>query len=394
MLNWHKDKKEDKLPDSDLKVQAKKNSNVTFHTMQDDLNALEGKITLKEKGEEEKEAKASQEDKSVNPFSGVTSEQPDYSSTSHKPSYDKSSAVSEKLNAESVKLPPLSNARKVLSQENKRKLDSEKAAAPKKERSAVLSFLIPVLIILIIVSIALGSYLFWKTRNPELPAAPPTEVPTEEPQPAEIPAEKYSSENPNYLSIDTESDFAEDISQMLIRIAFEIKELKNSGPFEFAVTDANNNPLSFSIFAYLFEINLSSETLNSLEESFSLYFYTDNENVRLGVAANIQDTGAIVSEMTGEESTLVSGLQPLFLNNSFSDTKKMFNTSQYKDFQIRYVNLDEQNTLSVDYSIVENQLVMGFSKNTIRAIIDKIQQTNITVDTENTSTDDGVDIEL
>jgi len=381
------------------KIQTENNEgdNVVFHTMQDDLNAMDGKIILNEKESDEgaKEAEPKKENERVSPFSSDAFKKPNYSSSPASSSHDKSSIMPENPNAKGMKsFAPadnhntLKNSHAVLDEKNKNK-----------KKRAVLSFLIPAIIILIITSIALGSYLLWKTGNSvETAVAPPTEIPTEEPESTEISVEKYSSENPNYLSIDTESDSAEDISQLLIQTASEIKESKNSGPFEFIVTDANNNPLSFSIFAYLSKINLSSETLNSFGESFSLYLYTDNENVRLGVAANVQDTEAISSEMSGEESALVSGLQPFFLNNSFSETGKSFNTGQYKNFQIRYINLNEDNTLSVDYSIIENQLVIGTSKNTARAIIERIkieQSENSTAEEENADTDDvDVDIEL
>ena len=362
------------------KIQTKNNEgdNVVFHTMRDDLKAMDGKIVLNEKESDEdaKEAELKKENERVSPFSGNVFKKPDATAVPPSPLYNKPSIETKTADAKSLESSTLPKNHKALKN---------------KEKKTILSFLMPVIIILIIVSVALGSYLLWKTGNTvETAVAPPTEIPTEEPKPTETPIEKYSSENPNYLSIDTESATSEDISQLLIQTASEIKEFKSDEPFEFIVTDANNNPLSFSIFAYLSKINLSSETLNSLGESFSLYFYTDNENVRLGIAVDIQDTEAIVSEMSGEESVLVSGLQPLFLDDSFSETGKTFNTGQYKNFQIRYINLNEENTLSVDYSIVENQLAIGTSKNTTRAIIDRVEAEQ----SENSTADEDIDVDI
>ncbi|MCD6149312.1 hypothetical protein J7J13_00820 [bacterium] len=384
--------KHNKNKKTELKTQTGngENDNVVFHTMQDDLRAMDGKIILNEKegSKDIEETEPKKENKRVSPFSSNAFKKPNYSSSPASSSRDKFSIMPENPNAKGAGLSALTNNHNTF--KNNHAILGEKNKNKKKK--TILSFLIPVIIILIIVSVALGSYLLWKTGNTvETVVAPPTEIPTEEPEPTETPIEKYSSENPNYLSIDTESATSEDISQLLIQTASEIKEFKSDGPFEFIVTDANNNPLSFSIFAYLSKINLSSETLNSLGESFSLYFYTDNENVRLGIVANIQDTEAISSEMSGEESALANGLQPLFLGSSFSETGKSFSVSQYKDFQIRYINLDEQNTLSVDYSIIGNQLVIGTSKITARAIIDRIE----TEQSENsTAEENSVDIEL
>jgi len=364
--NKNKEAEKESMPE------IKANSDAVFHTMRDDLKAMGGKITLDEKkdnaGAEEMESKKTREEnKRVSPFSGNVLKKPSDAAASSSPV-------------------PLRN--------NHAGKSPMKSRVSIKKRSVISKFIISAIIILIIASVALGSYILWKTRNSDkIEPKPPEEVPIEKPQPTETPIEKYSSENPNYLSIDTESATSESISQLLKQTASEIKESENGKLFEFVVTDANNNPLSFSIFSYLFKISLSPEILDSLEENFSLYFYRDNENVRLGAAVDIQDTEAISSEISKEENALVSELQPLFLSNPFSEIGESFNTSQYKDFQIRYINLNEDNTLSVDYSIAGDKLIIGTSKDTARAIIDKMQQSNAAADTENTSAED-TDIEL
>ena len=236
---------------------------------------------------------------------------------------------------------------------------------------------------------ALGGYYFWTTRNLDKQASvttentenpvsetPAAETPSEEAnKPAEeIAQDKFSEANPNYFPIDVGTVNANNIIALLTAKATEVKEFKAATPIEFLMTDTNNDPVFFSAFNYISGMGMPMELLTNLGDNFSLFLYNDNGNMRMGVAVELKDKEKIISQMKSNESSLVKDLTPMFLGNPVNGTGKSFKGSAYNAAAIRYLNLDEQNSISVDYTITDKYLVIGTSKQTIRAILDKLSK--------------------
>lgn len=219
-----------------------------------------------------------------------------------------------------------------------------------------------------------GGYYFWTTRitTPSpMPDVQPDIIP--EPIVIEKEPEKFSADNPNYLSIDTEKDTVETTRQLILNTALEIKELKIDVPIEFIVVDKNNNPISLPIFAILNGLKFSP-VLDNLEDDFSLFIYSGAGNPRVGLAVNFKDKTKTASAMSAKEKTLVSDVSFLFLGETFQKTKEVFSANNSKSFPIRYINIDAnaEGSLSVDYSLTDKQLIIATSKNAMWAILDKI----------------------
>lgn len=219
-----------------------------------------------------------------------------------------------------------------------------------------------------------GGYYFWMTRitTPSpMPDVQPDIIP--EPIVIEKEPEKFSADNPNYLSIDTEKDTVETTRQLILNTASEIKGLKIDVPIEFIVVDKNNNPISLPIFTILSGLKLSP-VLDNLEDDFSLFIYSGAESPRIGLAANFKDKIKAVSAMTAKEKTLVSDVSFLFLGETSTKTKGVFSANDSKSFPIRYINIDAdaEGLLSVDYSLTDKQLIIATSKNAMWAILDKV----------------------
>lgn len=219
-----------------------------------------------------------------------------------------------------------------------------------------------------------GGYYFWTTRNTT--SSPILDVqPDIIPKPIVIEKEskKFSTDNPNYLSINTEKDTIETTRQLILNTASEIKELKIDVPVEFIVVDKNNNSISLPIFAILNGLRLSP-VLDNLEDDFSLFVYSGAGNPRIGLAVNFKDKTKTALAMSAKEKTLVSDVSFLFLGETFQKTKEVFSVNNGKGFPIRYINIDAnaEGLLSVDYSLTDRQLIIATSKNAMWAILDKI----------------------
>lgn len=226
-------------------------------------------------------------------------------------------------------------------------------------------------------SLASGGYYFWITRKTQVVVPVPETINPEPEKPVVIEPveEKFSLENPNYLSIDVESATPETIKQLLIKTGSEIKEEKITSPVEFIITDVNNNPVAFPIFSILSELELSPVT-DSLNEKFSLILYPDENNIRLGLIIDLKDKPGASASIKIKEKTLVDGLSFLLLDAAIPKTGRSFTNGTHEDISIRYVNFDDENkgSLSIDYAFTENELILATSKNTAWAVLDKIGQ--------------------
>lgn len=235
-----------------------------------------------------------------------------------------------------------------------------------------------VIIALIIIILGVGGYYFWMVnQQPSISLTEPSEEtkPLDEPtvtiidQPIE---EQYSIDKPNFLAIDLTQLSAEEIKQQIIDTANKIKSTNNA--YEFIVVDINNNPISFPIFATAAKLEIKPALLSSLAEKFSLYIYRENDQARIGLLIDINNKDVLVKEILPQEETFVTDAAFLFLETAPEDKNTKFDNSTYGAHNIRFVNLNEQRTLSIDYTITETQLIIATSKNTMRSILDKLTQ--------------------
>jgi hypothetical protein len=248
-------------------------------------------------------------------------------------------------------------------------------ASPKSSSSSVGIIITVILIILILIALGFGGYYLWLTKySVQIPVQNQAQQVVEEaPVLVNPTVEKYSSsENPNYLSFDFSTITTEDIKIKLVTTANELREKTNSSLTEFVVVDANNNPVVFSIFAAATKMSFSPILLDALDENFSLYLYNDNGNMYLAVATNLKDKNTVIAEMLNQEPTFITDASFLFLNNTPQIKSGKFSDNTYSETPIRYINLDPQSLLSLDYAIIDSKIVIGTSKNTTRAVLDKL----------------------
>jgi hypothetical protein len=224
---------------------------------------------------------------------------------------------------------------------------------------------------LIVIIAAVAGYFYWQNKSTnEAELLPNDEQETISINPA---AEKYSTENPNYLQLDVNKTDAE-IKEELKQMAENVAKLQSKVPVEFIITDQNNNPIAFHIFAAVLKLDFSQQILDTLDDNFSLFALQDETVTRLGLAIKTKDAEAARNELNQNENILPDSLKPLFLDEVVVPANKVFEKSTYNDAQIHYFNIDSNKKQSIDYTITNNLLLIGTSKQTLRSIIDKANQ--------------------
>ncbi|HOX10458.1 MAG TPA: hypothetical protein P5323_00310 [Candidatus Moranbacteria bacterium] len=231
-----------------------------------------------------------------------------------------------------------------------------------------------VIILLAVAIIGLGGYYFLvvKKQNqaaPVISEEPTIEVVEEEKPPAPVAPIKQS---PAYLSLDIASLSADEIKTAIIS---KTKETEISGAAnlaEFIIVDANNNPVSFPIFAQATKINLPATILDDLSEKFSFFIYKDKDAARLALAVIAKEKNELPSKMLAQEKTLSKDLEFLFLDLKPTLTENVFKSGAYKEASVRFLNFSSPAHASIDYSIFQNTLLIGTSQFSLRAVIDKL----------------------
>ncbi len=251
---------------------------------------------------------------------------------------------------------------------------------PKAKKASCILFIFIILIILIIAG---SGYYYWMSQTPDADTTlveigkdtyndivNGDDTITKE---VDQQTHEYSQTLPHYILIDTQSDTAlNDFTQKIETIKENIRTQQPLSAISFIITDENSKPLSFDQFALLTGITLPQEVLDQIDESFLLYGYYDNGEVRLGLSAQTIDPDLVLNAMKDAEPTLVMALRPLFAGEVPETTTPTFTDGIYNQTPIRYANLNTIETLSIDYATYSDDLVIGTSKETIRAIINTL----------------------
>jgi hypothetical protein len=191
--------------------------------------------------------------------------------------------------------------------------------------------------------------------NPEIPTVTPP----------------YAPDAPNYLTIDIETVTAESLRVLLSQTGANMVAANMVEPVEFLLTDKNNNPIAFSRFVYLMDIELSEELLATLGEPFSLYLYNDNGRVRIGLALMLTDLIEGGRLIAAQESALPFLFRTVLFPGASVTRQLGFRSGVYKTEPVRFVNVDVAQGVSFDYVLRDNEWFIGTSKDTLRMILDE-----------------------
>jgi hypothetical protein len=247
-------------------------------------------------------------------------------------------------------------------------------------RHSINKALITSIIIFIILIAGGAGYYFWSTRfnQPEdIPEVPLENSPEDtDTSSNETPVlSDFSTSQPNYLSLDIMNSDAAGIKNILRDYANKVSALNPSTPIEFLITDSTNNPVPFSTFAQKSTLNFPPDMLAQTKPEFSFFIYPDNGLMNFGLAISLKDGNQMETLFSQNEKNIARQLEPLYLPSTYTlPDNKSFSVSGYNGRTIHYLNITSPEELSVDYTIFNNQLMIGTTKATLRSILDYLDK--------------------
>ena len=133
----------------------------------------------------------------------------------------------------------------------------------------------------------------------------------------------------------------------------------------------SNNPIAFSRFSYIMGLSLNQDLLSLLDESFSIFVYSDNGKPHFGLLLSLKDASSGVESIKKQEASIPSGFSELLYENMAVLKNVTFRSGEYNGAPIRFVNIDAGANYSFDYSVQGKEWYIGTSKDTLRAILDQ-----------------------
>lgn len=264
---------------------------------------------------------------------------------------------------------------------------SKEADLPKKPNGKITYKVIFTVIALGIIAIlSAGFYYFYTLNQPAQTTTPPPIAITPEPQKDNLPTERYFTEKPNLLTLDFSTTPSEEIRNKFKTITADLKNLPAEKPaaYEFMLVDSNNSPITLQAFLEATNLSFPPATSTALGDVFSLFFYNDNGDIHLALEIKITNQTVLSSALLKQESTLPSDLVFLFLDASIEKTQTIFNvnTTTYP-VPVRYAILNNTGTLSLDYMVTKNSLILATSRETMKQVFLKLNPPTAT--TENST---------
>ena len=237
--------------------------------------------------------------------------------------------------------------------------------------------------LVVFILILLGGGWYWKqlsspaitAQNPDVNPSPISQQPN--PVNAEPPS-IYKTSGLNELSFDTKTVTTGQIQSALISAGQKIKDGGIQQPIAFQITDEHHNPVSFFIFTKWFSLGLMPEIIASLDETFTLYLYNDSGTIHAGLDIKSKEVAQTTVLLSKDEPTLAKSMATLFLNDKvLPPANAQFGSGSYNGTTTRYFNFSIPETpssasLSLDYALVNQHLIIATSKQTNRAIIDTV----------------------
>lgn len=243
------------------------------------------------------------------------------------------------------------------------------------------------IIIFIVTVLGGGAFLFRKTRFPNtdffefsLPEIPDISL---NPAAEEIRKEPevkndlpFSTTNTNTFLIDVETESVSTLREKLLQQAETMRNADMKEPIPFSVVDKTNTPIAFFIFASVFNLGLSGDLLNSLDNQFTLWLFLEDEAPRLALSIRIKHADNAAKYLSESEKTLPISLKNIFLAETpLEKSDPNFGDGLYRGVPVRYLNFQSEESLSIDYGFVNTELILGTSRDSTRAVIDAFLDT-------------------
>jgi hypothetical protein len=246
---------------------------------------------------------------------------------------------------------------------------TEAQPSPQKPKRTLAILLV---ILLVVIIAAAGFYYYWfyiKSATPTTPVAPETTSPKTEP----IPSDNTQNNNLRKLIVDTSQGSA-GIKNATMTFTTDFAATASEGDLiEVKVLDQANQPIGKKDFFAGFGITVPDAVAMKLSEDYSLFVKKEGGAAKMGLVFKTVTSAGLADEMKNWEPTIANDLNSIFAGQTPTGAGP-FNSSRYKNADIRYSNFSSPAGASLDYSVIANFLVIGTSKDTTRATLDYMSE--------------------
>ncbi|HUD09120.1 MAG TPA: hypothetical protein VMQ48_03465 [Candidatus Saccharimonadales bacterium] len=261
-------------------------------------------------------------------------------------------------------------AEKPAPEENPSPEHAENQSLPQKKSKGGLMLMLAV--VLVVAAAGAGFYYYWfhiKSNSSETSSNPTAPTP-----PVASPAPAQSqNKNLRNLVVDT-SQGSTEMKNAIQKFATDFSTSASENDLvEVKIIGKDNQPVGKKDFFSGVGVTVPDPVLMKLSEDYSLFARKEGGAVRLGFVFKTVTSSGLADEMKNWEPTLPTDLTPLYVGQAPTGMGP-FNSSLYKNADIRYFNFLSPADTSLDYSVISNFLVIGSSKDTTRAVLDYMSQ--------------------
>jgi hypothetical protein len=220
-----------------------------------------------------------------------------------------------------------------------------------------------------------GFYYYWFYIR-KLPTAP---APTSFPAQTAAPSQNKTPQNVQSFPVDPSAGAGEfQTSFQKMASDFLVSASENS-LIETRPVDKNNQQISAKDFMALSSLNLPETIAQKLSsDNYGLFLKKENSEIRTGLVFKLSSLADLTNELLLEEKNFPSRISFLYLDQKPASAEPMFNSSKYKNADIRYYNFPSPPNASLDYSVISGKdasyLILATSKETLRSILDYMSE--------------------
>lgn len=248
-------------------------------------------------------------------------------------------------------------------------LKKEPEKAPKKFSNKLIFILFSLFIFAILGS---GTYYWWFfMRFPQKESVQKTLTTADQETTAK-------NSNLKQWSLDLKSDKIANkltIERYVKNLASEISSEK---AVEIKIVSKDNQPIPPEVFSEIFDFTFPISISGKLTSDYSLFVFCENSEPHLGAAFKLTHLDNLAEFLKSEEKDLFFNLKSFYLDKPPADIQTAFNSSKYKNTDIRYFNFPSPTNTSLDYTILSNKensyFIFSTSKNSLRAILDYMSE--------------------
>jgi hypothetical protein len=221
--------------------------------------------------------------------------------------------------------------------------------------------LLIIVAIITITGFGVGAFFLWPKSTPEPTPTPTPPITTPQPSVALISVNETKT-----ITLTNEKSLFESLKE-------EIKSEQAISTFKrIAILKNEKEFLSLNEFFQTLEIHFSPYALSDLKTNYTLIVFNQNTGKRLGIVAEAQNPEDLKNQMRIWEQTMLDDFKNFYPSDvPGARASKTFLDDIYQGIAIRYVNLPYP-TLTLNYTILGNLLIIGTSKELMYMTIDKI----------------------